>query len=207
MLPLDPAAEPPSLRFALPVFKSPSAPPRPPAPPSPVRLHATIALDTGTFRDVAPMLRAGVSVAPSPLRVEAALLGEPAGKVASRTAPEKGGELWLGGGAFSACYEMPFRGATRVLLGACGGVEGGVLVASSYGVTSPGTGVAPWVAPIVGGLLRWPFGHGLAVRLDALLAVPLFHPTFSIEGLGAVHEVSDATVRAGIGLEIDLTSR
>lgn len=206
--PLDVALRSAVPAFALPVFKL-ALDPRPPieAPPSPVRLHLALGAEAGTFRDLSPVLRAGVSVAPSPLRFDAGLVGVWGGKISAPDTPEKGGEMWLGGGVFSACYERALRGASLPVAAACVGVEGGVIVASTYGVREPGTGISPWVAPLAGGLFRWSIARGVALRLDLLLAVPLVRPTFRIGGLGVIHEVDEVAVRAGGGVEIDLIPR
>lgn len=210
------AAAPPLLaraisvpRFVPPVFSLSVSrrPPPPAAAPRVLAAHALVAAEGGTFRDPAPMVRAGVSLAPGPIRLEAALVLAWGGKVAAPSAPRKGGELWLGGGALSGCYEIQLdRVGPRPIAAACVGVEGGVLVASGYGVAEPGTGLSPWVAPIAGGLFRWAIARGVAARIDLLLAVPLVHPSFRIDGLGVVHEPGPVAVRAGAGVEIDLTS-
>lgn len=201
-------------RFFAPVF-SPAAsrPPPSPARPPAVRAHVQLAGEAGTFRDLSPMLRAGFSVAPEPLRVEATLVLAWAGKIAAPGTPEKGGELWLGAGALSACYEArldrdgprPKDGPGAAFLAACAGVEAGAITATSYGVTAPATGRSPWVAPTAGGLFRWVFARRVALRADLLLGVPLLQPRFRIEGIGVVHEPAEVVGRAGLGVEVDLS--
>lgn len=195
-------------RFEQPVFFLPavSVPAPRAALPFALRVHASIAAEAGALRDVAPMAQAGVAFVPAPLRVEATGLLAWGGHLAAPSAPEKGAELWLAGGALSACYEAHL-GPRSIAVAACGGVEVGALLGASYGVTSPRAGASPWVAPIVGGLLRWPFTRAVALRLDLQLAVPLVHPAFRVEGLGVVHAPEPVGARAGAGIEIDLFSR
>lgn len=198
----------PAPRFEQPVFFVPtvSVPaPRAALPPA-LRVHASIAAEAGALRDVAPMARAGVAFVPGPLRVEATGLLAWGGHLAAPSAPDKGAELWLAGGALEACYEAHL-GPRSIAVAACGGVEVGAMLGTSYGVTSPRTGASPWVAPIVGGLLRWLFTRAVALRLDLQLAVPLVHPAFRVDGLGVVHAPEPVGARAGAGIEIDLFSR
>lgn len=195
-------------RFEQPVFFMPAvAVPVPPAvrPPA-LRVHASIAAEAGALRDVAPMVRAGVALVPGPLRVEATGLLAWGGHLAAPSAPGKGAELWLAGGALEACYEAHV-GPRSIAVAACGGVEVGAMLGTSYGVTFPRTGASPWVAPLVGGLFRWPFTRAVALRLDLQLAIPLVHPEFRVEGLGVVHAPEPVGARAGAGIEIDLFSR
>lgn len=195
--------------FLQPVFSIPAPPaPPPPAPPRALRLHASIGTEAGALRDLAPMGRAGLSYSPAPLRFEASGLVAWGGDIAVASAPEKGAEFWLAAGALSACYEArPDGGRRPIAVAACGGLEAGAILGTSHGVSSPASGASPWVAPVLGGLFRWPFARPVALRLDLQLAIPLVHPAFRIEGLGVVHTPGELAVRASAGIEVDLPSR
>jgi hypothetical protein len=210
-LPTGLAPQIPVPLFYAPVFSaSVSRPPLAPSEPPPaLRAHLSLAAEAGTFRTLSPMLRAGFSIVPAPLRVDVSLVLAWGGKIPSAADPEKGGELWFGAGALSACYEAQItdEGPRPVSLAACAGLEAGAITATSYGVTETATGRSPWVAPTAGGLFRWRFARGVALRLDLMLGVPLFHPRFRIEGLGVVHEPAEVVARAGAGVEIDLSGR
>ena len=60
----------------------------------------------------------------------------------------------------------------------------------------------PWLAPVVGAALSWPFTRRLALFVQADLVVPLVPPTFEITGVGEVYRGDRAAGRAGLGLEV-----
>jgi hypothetical protein len=89
-----------------------------------------------------------------------------------------------------------------VELAGCGGIEAGEMHGSSYGVTQPASGAAPWVAPGLGLDGRWGFSRHLALTagLDGL--VPLVRESFAIAGIGALYRPPPVTGRALLGLEL-----
>jgi len=66
-------------------------------------------------------------------------------------------------------------------VGACGGLEGGALIVSSYGgVASPGKTDGLWLAASVAGRASWNLLPHLAVAAEAGIVVPLLRNSFDL---------------------------
>lgn len=205
--PVERRAPPPSV----PVRRTPPPPARvaPPvviAEPMSLRLVAMVGADQGTFVGATPSLRVGAAFVAPPLRIELLGMFTWGGRIAAPMLPSAGGEMLRAGGALAGCFERSLdpgdKGAPRASI--CGGFEGGVIFGTSYGVTSPGSATAPWLAPTVYGVVRWPVRRALAVRFDLGIAVPIVEASFVVRGLGTVHRVSAVTGSGDIGIELDI---
>lgn len=110
-----------------------------------------------------------------------------------------GGELTAVDVLLRGCW-LPLRGAAE--LGLCGALDAGWVGAEGFGVDEPGSGEAPWVAPGIAALLAWTFAGPVALRVDALLAVPLHRPGYELENRGEVHRAAPVVGRFTVGLEV-----
>jgi hypothetical protein len=215
-----PAAPPPQPPKRPPPRESAKRPPPPrpvraakvvaprPAPPPPKRRFisgfATLGADEGTFVGATPQVRAGGAFFGRSLRLELGGHFTWGGRIASRSLTTVGAELWRAGGALSLCFDRALDAADpRAPRGAlCGGFEAGVIHAQGYGVTD--SVIAPWLAPTVGGVLRWPARSRVGLRVDLGVSVPIIEPVFRIVGVGTVHPVGAVSARGGVGVEVDI---
>lgn len=114
--------------------------------------------------------------------------------------PGAGGTFWLltvGGAVCGALID-----AAALELAGCGGFEVEGMHASGYGVSQPGSGVAGWGAPSAAVLLAIRLLPRLwfVARLDGIAA--LSRPTFRLEDVGPVYQVSPVSGRLGVGVEV-----
>ena len=112
---------------------------------------------------------------------------------------EAGADVSLVAGAARLCA-VPWRGPIEA--GGCLGFEAGALLGEGFGVSSPDSSAAPWLAPEAGLFAAYTLTRrlGLTVALDAL--VPLARKRFVLTGVSEVFTPPPFTVRAGLGLEL-----
>ncbi len=111
-----------------------------------------------------------------------------------------GGDISLLAGGARLCG-LPIRGTYEA--GACMGFEGGVMMADAFGVTAPGSGSAPWLAPQVSVLGSYALTDRLALQLALDGLVPLARKRFVLADIGEVYRPPRFTFRAGLGLEVE----
>jgi hypothetical protein len=87
-------------------------------------------------------------------------------------------------------------------LAGCGGIELGAMTASSFGVSSRGSGSSFWFAPGLGivGLLNPSRHFTLSFELAGL--TPSVRRSFWITGLGEVYRPPELAVRTVVGAEV-----
>lgn len=111
-----------------------------------------------------------------------------------------GGDFWLAAGELRYC-----RGLSRgpVVVSPCLGFEAGVMPASGVGVVNASS-IGRWLAPTAAMLGVWSArpGFGVALELDALAA--LSRDRFLIRGVGQVFRPPEASVRALLGLRVEI---
>jgi hypothetical protein len=198
--PPEPPRRPPVL---VPAVATPPAddphelPPEPEAPP----LHPGLRVLAGADFASLPGPAFGVEVA--------GLLGFGANRVELRGAAwlPKTAEATAMADARIALYVAGVRYCRFVLqgtvdIGGCAGIEAGALVGSSQGVTHPGSGTSPWLAPELGALGAWEFSRYVALSLGLSGLVPVVREHFEIAGLGDVYQPPPLTFRALVGLEV-----
>jgi hypothetical protein len=110
-----------------------------------------------------------------------------------------GGELTAVDVLARGCW-LPLRGVLE--LGLCGALDVGWVRAQGFGVDDPAEGEAQWVAPGLATLLVWTFAEPVALRVDAVMTVPLHRPSYRIEHRGEVHQAEPVSGRLTVGLEI-----
>jgi hypothetical protein len=119
--------------------------------------------------------------------------------------PGVGGDFRLVAGDARACFAVL---VSPIELGPCAGLEVGSMSASGFGVRSPGSGSALWIAPLVEATAALPivrFGGGgafFAVRLDVGVLAPIERPPFVLENVGPVFGASAAVGRVALGAEV-----
>ncbi|MFO0588285.1 MAG: hypothetical protein U0441_12125 [Polyangiaceae bacterium] len=176
---------------------------------TPVTFGALVqaALDVGSLPGAAPGVRAGVSVGVGPYRIEPAFEAWPSSRSALADRPSIGADLRLLAFSLDLCRRAyPWTAPTETghfgLFG-CLGFELGEMHGDGFGVTVPRSAGALWTAPRAAVRAEIPLYRGLALSLDAGLAVPLDRRTFTLTLTGtrtALHEPNAAAVRFGAGL-------
>jgi len=110
-----------------------------------------------------------------------------------------GADLQLVRGGLRGCFTVLER---AVSLSGCGGLDLGSLRGRSFGVTTPATGSAISLGAALGPSARWsPLEH-LAVWLELEGQLGLARPSFTIEGLGLVHQVPLLGFATSGGVEV-----
>lgn len=169
----------------------------------PVRLaaHLAVGVGLGTVPDVGLVGALGVAIGYRRLRVEASFLyGLPSSRDLGGGAGG-GGRFDLLAGSLDGCALL-LRGLLSPRV--CGGLEAGSLQGSAYGVSSPGSGSAPWLAARAGAALAWAPSPGPGLRLWLALfgIVPVERPVFVVEGRGPVYRPAAVSGRASLGVEL-----
>lgn len=93
----------------------------------------------------------------------------------------------------------PSVGPLEVPLGA--GIEAGQVSGEGLGLPGLRREARAWVAPEAIAGVHWWFHPHVALLARAVLAVPLYRPSFSIEGLETLHEVGAVQIRGVLGVE------
>jgi hypothetical protein len=102
-----------------------------------------------------------------------------------------------------ARYCRTFLGGAIDLAG-CAGLEAGALLGSSEGVTHPGSGSSPWVAPGLGLVGGWAFARRFRLVLELSGLVPVVRDSFQVGGLGELYRPPVLTARTLLGVEAAL---
>ena len=84
-------------------------------------------------------------------------------------------------------------------LGPSLGLDLGLLHAEGFGVTTPGSGSALWLAGRAGISASWAFFGPLELNLRLDLVVPFLRPRFVLTNVGDVHTPAPVGVRAMVG--------
>ena len=103
-----------------------------------------------------------------------------------------------------ACPRFAARAVGRVVLGACAGVQLGVLQARGADIVDPLATTRPWVAPVATARARWhPTGRWFA-ELDLTAAFPLVRDQFYFEPDTTIHRapavVGELAIVAGVSI-------
>jgi hypothetical protein len=112
---------------------------------------------------------------------------------------EPGAVLGLLLGSLGAC--VPISGPTGVLpLGACAGLEAGVMSGEGRGVSNPRRGDAFWLAATLGLEGRWPqVETGFMGFLGLGVVAPFLRDDFELRDLGSVHQAANVSARLNLG--------
>ncbi|WP_438010008.1 hypothetical protein WME89_15935 [Sorangium sp. So ce321] len=161
-------------------------------------LRALGVLDTSALPAVAPGagIAAGALIGPVRVELSIAYFGAQQALIEATT---MGGDVWLIAGGLRVCY------ATRhhaFELGPCAGIEGGVMSAAGFGVAAPGSNRALWLAPQLGALATYALSDGVRIPLAVDALLPLVRDDFVLVGIGSVHRIPAATLRASLGVEV-----
>jgi hypothetical protein len=111
-----------------------------------------------------------------------------------------GGTFWLlaiGGSVCGAVVD-----SSRLRLGGCGGFEVQGIHGWGYGVSDPRSAVSGFGAPTASlvAALHAVSALWLTARVDGIVA--LSHPTFVLDGIGPVFQVSAVSARVSLGVEL-----
>ncbi|WP_437878103.1 hypothetical protein [Sorangium sp. So ce513] len=116
-------------------------------------------------------------------------------------ATSMGGDVWLASGGLRLCYASRHK---DLEVGPCAGLEAGVMSATGFGVTSPGSNRALWLAPQLGALATYALSDRVRVPLAVDVLFPVVRDEFVLVGIGSVHRIPAVTVRAALGVEVRL---
>ena len=110
-------------------------------------------------------------------------------------------------GADIALYSAVVRACPRwdlgpVELGACGGLDVGLLRVEPVGLDRGRIARSVWTAVSAGGTFAWPFAREAALTVRAEAVVPFARPEFEIRFAGLVHSVAPAGGRGIVGIEV-----
>ncbi|WP_437784388.1 hypothetical protein [Sorangium sp. So ce1097] len=163
-------------------------------------LRAFGVLDASALPAVAPGagLAAGALLGAVRAEVSGAYFGAQKALV---PATPMGGDVWLASGALRLCYASRHK---DLEIGPCAGLEAGVMSATGFGVTSPGSNRALWLAPQLGALATYALSDKLRVPLAVEVLFPVVRDEFVLVGIGSVHRIPAVTVRAALGVELRL---
>lgn len=93
----------------------------------------------------------------------------------------------------------PSVGPVEFPLGA--GIEAGQIAGEGVGLPGLRREARVWVAPEAIAGVHWWFSPHVAVLARAVLGVPLYRPSFSVEGLETLHQVGAVQIRGVFGFE------
>ncbi|WP_437676370.1 hypothetical protein [Sorangium sp. So ce131] len=160
-------------------------------------LRASGVLDASSLPAVAP----GVGISASALigSVRAEVSGLYLGAQQALIAPTLGGDVWLLAGGLRLCSAL-HRKAFE--LGPCAGLEAGAMGATGFGVASPGSNRALWIAPQLGALATYALSDQIRAHLSVDALFPVTRGRFVLVGIGPVHRIPAATARASLGVEV-----
>jgi len=166
---------------------------------SPAFVGAGIVGDLGSLPGLAfgPSLHGGLVFGALDLRLR--LLFLPPRRSAAEAPPTAAGDLWLFAGGVAVCW-TPLR--ARIELGACGGLEGGVMLGEGSGVTRSVRDGAPWIGPWAVARAAFEVTPWLAASVALEAMVPLNRPAFVIEGVGTIHRAGPVVGRLAPALEV-----
>ncbi|WP_438019786.1 hypothetical protein WMF18_12285 [Sorangium sp. So ce315] len=161
-------------------------------------LRAFGVLDASALPAVAPGagLAAGALLGAVRAEVSGAYFGAQKGLV---PATSMGGDVWLASGALHLCYASRHK---DLEIGPCAGLEAGVMSATGFGVTSPGSNRALWLAPQLGALATYALSDQVRVPLAVEVLFPVVRDEFVLVGIGSVHRIPAVTARAALGVEL-----
>jgi hypothetical protein len=199
LAPRPPAPARPPARSAPP----PLPPPRPGAVSSPsVRptflLGAAAALSGGALPSLGLGAGGGVGLLLGRFRADVSAAYWPDRRSSLATRPTAGGDVGLVSVDARACYAALLA---PIELAPCAGFEAGSMEASGFGVKSPRSGAALWIAPLAEASAAVPLDRRFALRLDLGALAPLRRPTFVLERVGSVHRASALVGRAVLAVE------
>jgi hypothetical protein len=111
------------------------------------------------------------------------------------------GEIGLFSAALRGCYDLVASSRQRLGFGPCAGLEGGVSTGRGIAVLEPARREGLWGAALGGLSVRQlGSGPGLGSWLSLELAVPLYRPTYAIDGQGAIFRAAALAARAAVGM-------
>jgi hypothetical protein len=191
-LPLPPSVEPP-----------PPPPPAPSAPSAPGRPRFVIGVTTAVSLGALPGVGVGfgghAGILAGRFQADLSAAYWPARTATLAARPTVGGDFRLAAGDARACVAVL---RAPVELGPCVGLEVGSMSADGFGVRSPGSGSALWIAPLAEAALALPLGRLFALRLDVGVLAPVERPPFVLENVGPVFGASAVVGRAALGAEV-----
>jgi len=191
-------SRPPPIRDAL-----TGSPSQQQAPVGPSKVGVGIELsgiaDSGTLPAAAMGLQAAGRWHLGPATLEAHGAWWPGTTATMSDRPSIGGDFRLVAAGVLACLSARSAGVS-----ACFGPEVDHMTGKGNGVSSPGTGAATWVGPLVALRGEVPLTSWLSILLQAGAMVPLQRPEFVIEGAGVVHRPAPVAARASLGLVLEL---
>lgn len=201
---LEPPAPPPLLEAAdagVPVAPVVDAGVEEPSTSKAVRFHVRpqAGVLVGRLPAPAAAFGGGAGVQLDRLRLEARVAVSLSQRVPVAAKAGAGADLQLVRGGARGCFTFL---EAAVTLSGCGGLDVGALRGRSFGVSAPATGTALELGLALGPSLAWsPVQHlSLWVELEGQLA--LARPSFTIDGLGLVHQVPPLGLEASGGLEV-----
>jgi hypothetical protein len=111
------------------------------------------------------------------------------------------GEIGLFSAALRGCYDLVSSGRQRLGFGPCLGAEAGVSTGRGIAVLAPARRNGFWGAALAGLSVRQlGRGPGLGSWLSLELAVPLYRPTYAIDGQGTIFRAAALASRAAVGM-------
>ncbi len=118
---------------------------------------------------------------------------------ASADHPSVGADFERFSGGANACFTVL---EARAVLDACVGLDFILVRGLGYGVRESRLGTHRWLAPFVGGAVRFPLSTRLRLvgRIEA--SFPLSRDYFEIDGVGVVYRLPLVGARAGLGLAL-----
>ena len=195
--PVDEPTLPPPLPVAL-------APP-PPSVPSPHARRPTFAAGLIGSASVGSLPGVGVGVGGllgvlvGRFRADVAVSYWPDKTATLPSQPAVGGHFRLVAADASACYALL---RVPLELAPCLGIEAGSMSAAGFGVPSPTSGSAPWIAPWAEALAALPLAEPVWVRLGLGVLVPTVRPPFFLASQGTVYTAGPVAGRATLGVEV-----
>lgn len=150
-------------------------------------LSAATAISAGALPSIGIGIGGGAGLLLGRLRADVSAAYWPNRRSAVTTRPTAGGDVSLFAVDARACYVALLA---PIEIAPCAGLSIGRMVADGFGVKSPGTGAALWIAPLVEASTALPIGRRFALRIDLGALAPVRRPTFVLERIGSVHRAS-----------------
>jgi hypothetical protein len=178
------------------------APPPALLPSSPFYIFAALGGDLGTLPRPAWGVTLGAALfLSSAFRLEAYGSYWPwqQAESSSPSSPGSGGEVFLADGGARACW-LPWH--ANLELGACAGLESGLLHGQGENIAHPRSQDSLWLATTGLARLTWRTGANFALFLDASLAIPIIpRDEFQLDN-STIHQAGFVEGRASLGPEL-----
>ncbi|MET0387950.1 MAG: hypothetical protein ABW321_18405 [Polyangiales bacterium] len=159
-------------------------------------LRMAAALDLGSLVEPSVGAVAGVGIDFSGTRFELGTLWLPSQDLPAETG-QAFANLQLMAASAGLCQQL-LRG---LVMSACVSADVGRLSARGEGLREARSARAPWLGVQLGLRLGLPLQEWLRLGVSAAAGVPLIRPSFAIEGVGPIREVSVVTGRFELSLE------